>query len=73
MGIIYSMHAEYRALERGIKKVWIEEAIKSPDKIMGLTEGRKQAIKRVENNKVISVVYTMVHDNVVVITVYWGE
>jgi len=31
MNIIYSLHAEEQIGERKIEKVWIEEAIKSPD------------------------------------------
>ncbi len=55
MKIIYTEHAEQRALLRGVKKEWIEEAIRNPDKLIDAKEGKKQAIKRVDaNNKIVN-------------------
>lgn len=54
--IIYTSHARERTARRFIKKEWVEEAIKNPDKLIDLAYGRKQAIKR-KNSEEISVIY----------------
>ncbi len=56
MKIIYTTHADARILERLIKKEWVEEAIRNPDKLADAEYNRKQAIKKIAGNR-ISVVY----------------
>ena len=43
-----------------------------PDKLMDAHDGRMQAIKRINGDK-ISVIYKEEEGVIVVITVYWGE
>ena len=70
--IVYTDHAEERMAGRGIEKVWVEEAIKRPDEVIGVRYGRKQAIKKI-NDKEISFVYAKEGRNFIVITVFWGR
>ncbi|MBS3052339.1 MAG: DUF4258 domain-containing protein [Candidatus Aenigmarchaeota archaeon] len=72
MKIVYTNHAEIRSLQRGIKKELIEEVIKNPDMILDLDYERKQAIKKINKDK-ISVIYVKEGNNITVITVHWGE
>lgn len=72
MKIIYTNHAEERALIRGIKKEWIEEAIRNPDKLLDAEYERKQATKKINGDK-ISVIYIKEDNNYIIVTVYWGE
>ncbi|MBI2583924.1 MAG: DUF4258 domain-containing protein [Candidatus Aenigmarchaeota archaeon] len=72
MRIIYTDHARERLEGRIIRKEWVEETLKNPDRLIDAEYGRKQAIKRI-NGQEISVIYVMENDNIIVITVFWGE
>ncbi|MCX6818641.1 MAG: DUF4258 domain-containing protein [Candidatus Aenigmarchaeota archaeon] len=72
MKIIYTDHAKDRITERFIKKEWVRKALKNPDRLIDIEYGRKQAIKKINGNK-ISVVYVEENHDMIVITVYWGE
>ncbi|HLC51137.1 MAG TPA: DUF4258 domain-containing protein [archaeon] len=72
MKVVYTKHAEFRLIERSIKKEWIEAAIKNPDRIIELENDHKQAIRLTDKGK-ISVIYTVEKENIIVITVHWGE
>ena len=69
MDIFYSLHAEEQIEERKIEKVWIEEAIKSPD----YTEKKrtnKYIVGKKLNGSSIEVVYVK-EKHIKVVTVYW--
>jgi len=70
--IIYTDHAEERMAGRGILKAWVEEAIREPDRVIDVSYGRKQAVKKF-NREEISVVFIKEGDNWIVITVFWGR
>lgn len=70
--IIYTNHAEERATKRFIKKEWVENTIKNPDRLIDVAYGRKQAIKKI-NNEEISVIYVKEDNNFIVITVFWSR
>lgn len=68
MKIAYTEHAEYSISKRKIERVWIEEAIKSPD-LLYKDEGKYYAQKKLNNHQ-IEVVYVK-EKYIKVITVYW--
>jgi hypothetical protein len=68
--IVYTQHAKDRMLERGIKKEWIEEAIKNPDEIKKGRENKRIVVKAI-NKKKINVVYAVENESYIVITTYW--
>lgn len=70
--IIYTDHAEERAARRFIKKDWVEETVKNPNKLIDAEYGRKQAIKKI-NSEEISVIYVKEDSNFIVITAFWGR
>lgn len=70
--IIYTEHAKERVAERRIKKEWIERVIRHPDKLITAKYGRKQAVKKINNDK-ISVIYIKENSDIVIVTVHWGE
>jgi hypothetical protein len=72
VGIVYTQHAKDRMLERGIKKEWIEEAIKNPDEIKKGKENKRIVVKAI-NNKKINVVYPTEKYSYIIITTYWGK
>lgn len=72
MHLIYTAHAKERIALRKIREEWIEKAIAEPDKLIDAHDGRMQAIKKVNGDK-ISVIYKKDKGFVVVITIYWGE
>ncbi|NCO96622.1 MAG: hypothetical protein COY38_00895 [Candidatus Aenigmarchaeota archaeon CG_4_10_14_0_8_um_filter_37_24] len=72
MKIKYTTHAEERISCRFIKKEWVRKAINNPDKTIDVKNGKKQAIKKINSDK-ISVIYAEENNEIVVVTVYWGE
>ena len=72
MKIVYTNHAEERLLHRGIKRELIRKVINKPDKLIDAKYSRKQAIKKINSDKV-SVIYVEENNKIVVLTVYWGE
>ncbi len=70
--IIYARHARERMEARYIKKGWVEEIIRNPDKRIPARYGKKQAIKKM-NGEEISVIYAEEEDHHIVITVFWGR
>ncbi len=69
MNVKYTNHAEYQLKERKIERVWVEETIKSPDKIT--RDGKKNyAIKKL-NGYTLKVVYVKEERFIKVITEYW--
>ncbi len=69
MEISYSSHAEEQIEIRKILKVWVEEAIKSPDKTE--REGsNKYVVKKKLNGRSIEVVYVR-EKYIKVVTIYW--
>jgi hypothetical protein len=72
MHLVYTTHAKDRITLRKIREEWIEKAIAEPDKLIDAHDGRMQAIKKVNRDK-ISVIYKEEEGVTVVITVYWGE
>ena len=72
MQLLYTRHAKDRIILRKIKEEWIAGAVARPDKLMDAHDGRVQAIKRINGDK-ISVIYKEEEGVIVVITVYWGE
>ena len=66
--IIYTVHAEEQRKERNIEKVWIEEAIVSPD--YTAREGNKYLVTKKLNGHAIEVVYVK-EKYLKIITVYW--
>jgi len=72
MKIIYTEHAEDRISDRGIKKEWIENALKKPDK-RKKGKGDKRIVVKSINSEKISVVYAVENGNFIVVTAYWGE
>ena len=55
MNITYTHHAEIRIKKRKILKVWVEETIKSPDKVR--CKGRKWWVVKKLNGMALKVVY----------------
>ena len=55
MHIIYTNHVRFSMKERNIEKVWVEEAIQSPDLIE--KEFEKYYARKKLNGKIIEVVY----------------
>ena len=72
MKIIYTEHAEDRISERGIKKEWVENVLKKPDKRKKGKGDKRIAVKSINSEK-ISVVYAVEGGNFIVVTAYWGE
>ncbi len=72
MRIIYTRHALERIAIRFIAKEWIEKALTNPDLLLNLSDDRKQAIKKINGDK-ISVVFIIEDNKFVIITVFWGE
>lgn len=72
MHFIYTVHAKDRMALRKISEDEIEKAITKPDRLIDVRDGKRQAIKKVNGDK-ISVIYKEEEDSIVVITVYWGE
>ncbi|MDO8538331.1 MAG: DUF4258 domain-containing protein [archaeon] len=72
MKIIFTAHAEERLNSRLIKREWVEETIRNPDKLIEAKFGRKQAVKKIMKY-IISVVYVKENEDFVVITIFWGE
>lgn len=68
MEIKYTFHSECRAKKRKIKKVWIEEAIKFPDKVE--KEFDKIYARKKLNGLTIEVVYVK-EKYIKVLSVYW--
>ena len=67
--IIYTNHAVVRRIERDIEEKTIELIIRQPDYVKTMLDGKKIAIKNVDN-KVMSVVYIEKEMHIKVITVY---
>lgn len=68
MEIVYTIHAKDSIEKRKIEKVWVEEAIKSPD---GLSDdGEKYYARKKLNGLSIEIVYSK-ERYIRVITVYW--
>lgn len=68
MNVIYTLHAEEQIRERKILKVWVEEAIKSPDVARHI--GHKFYATKKLNGNTIKVIY--VKENYIkVITSYF--
>lgn len=55
MKIIYTPHAEEQINERKIEKVWVEDAIKSPDETK--IKGKKVYVIKKLDGKTLKVVY----------------
>jgi hypothetical protein len=72
MRLIYTAHAKDRIALRKIREEWIELAVTRPDRLLDAHDGRMQAVKKVNSDK-ISVIYKEEGGGIVVITVYWGE
>ena len=68
MEIIYTNHVEEQIGERKILKVWVEEAIKSPDETK--RNGNKHYVIKKLNGTVLKVVYVK-ENNIKVITSYF--
>jgi len=68
MNIVYTEHAEDQIRDRKFEKVWIEEAIKHPDKTIRESKNRYYAVKKL-NGITIEVVYEK-ERYIKVITVY---
>ena len=68
MEIIYTNHALYSMKNRKIEKVWVEEAIKSPDLLE--KEPEKYYARKKLNGLSIEVVFEK-KKYIKVITVYW--
>lgn len=69
MEIVYSLHADEQIVERKIEKVWVEETIRTPDKILKREENKYIATKKL-NGISLEVVYVK-EKNIKVVTVYW--
>lgn len=50
--IIYTDHAEDRVARRLIKKEWVENAIKNPDRLVDVEYDRTQAIKKINSEEI---------------------
>ena len=68
MKLVYTNHAEYSIKKRKIEKIWIEEAIKSPDKVE--KEFGKFYARKKLNGFSIEVIYEKKR-YIKVITAYW--
>lgn len=70
--LIYTHHALKRMLERNIAKGWVEKAVFSPDTVILLRYGQKQAIKSLGHNT-LCVVYTEENESIVIISAFWND
>ena len=70
MRLILTQHARKRIRERNVFVRWIRAAVQFPDQIVELGDGRREAIKRIDNNT-LHVIYSNAPNGVVVITVLW--
>ena len=72
MDIIYTNHAKAMLEKRKIEKIWVEETLKSPDKIE--KEERKHYARKKLNGLTIEVIYEIVKDErkryIKIITIY---
>lgn len=68
MEIEYTSHAQDSIEERKIEKVWVEEAVKAPNRIT--TDGEKYYARKKLNGLSIEVVYAK-ERYIRIITVYW--
>ncbi|MSO20891.1 MAG: DUF4258 domain-containing protein [Acidobacteria bacterium] len=50
--IIYTNHVQESMKMRGIKKAWVEEAITTPENVIDVKYGRKQAVKRIKGEEI---------------------
>ncbi len=69
--IIYTKHSKARLSFRKIESKWVSDAISNPDSLVDAKSNRKQAIKKINGDK-ISVIYVKENSNYIIITVYWG-
>ncbi len=68
MEIRYTKHAKYQIGERKIEQVWIEETLRSPDKIF--RDGHKYYVTKKLNGFTLRIVY--VRENYIkIVTLYW--
>ncbi len=70
MKIIYTYHAEEQMQERGILKVWVEEAIKCPH--LTKREDEKYIVSRKLNGRILKVVFIK-EKHIKVITTYFRQ
>lgn len=69
MKIKYTDHAKYQLRERKIERVWIEETIKRPDRLVKI--GKKHySIKKLDGHT-LKVIYIEGEKYIKVITTYW--
>lgn len=68
MKIVYTKHARDRILWRGVSKSDLEEAVKNPDLVSILGNGKIEAWKKIRDGK-LKVIYIVKGDSIIVITV----
>lgn len=68
MEVTYTLHAEEQLEERKIVKIWVEDAIKSPDEIR--RNGNKFYVIKKLNGNILKVVYVK-EKNIKVITSFF--
>lgn len=67
--IKFSYHAEQRRKQRGMSKFQVIETIRRPEYFKKMPDGRKIAVKTIQN-RIITVVYIEEENFIKVITVY---
>ncbi len=72
MKIVFTNHAKYRIMKRGISAVLVKNVIKNPDS-QSLSENGMMVVRKSIERKVIEVVYKVDRSNYVIITAYYGN
>ena len=69
MKIVFTKHAEQRALERNITKDEIIDGLVNPYKLEKI--GDKNHCQKYTSRGIIEIVFERIDSNLIVITVYW--
>ncbi len=71
MKIDVSLHAEYRLIARGIDIDNVKKVIRDPSQSTPQNDGRIKATKKLENGRILSIIYIKQKTNFVIITGYY--
>ena len=72
MKIIFTNHAKYRIMERGISVLLIKSVLKNSDSQI-IDQYGMMIVRKIIGEKVIEVVYKISGSNYIIITAYYGN
>ena len=68
-----STHAKDRMKRRNIKTLQVKKVVEKPMKTINQANGRMKAVSKLDNGRVLEVIYKETRNNLIIITTHYGR